>query len=128
MAKRRPLVDNAGAVRQVKRAKREERDAYEMELADIRAVVATEAGQRDSYRQCEAAFRSVFHPDPYVMAYQAGEQNAALKRLAKIEEADPRAFDQMLDRARRQRDDDRQRTDASHTPRATEASDDEDDE
>lgn len=98
----RPLVQNAGDPRQVKNASRKEKQAREQEIADVAAVMSTEAGRRLLWRllgYC-GVFREVFAESPHRTAFNAGVRNVGVFVQAEIVEADETAFFLMIRESR----------------------------
>lgn len=74
---RRPLVQNAADPKQVRHAKRQEKEAREIELEDLRIVLSTEAGRRFAWRvltYCKV-FADTFDESVHRTAFNSGVQN-----------------------------------------------------
>jgi len=71
------------------------------ELADLGAVLLTAEGRRVIWRLLEhfGAFRSVFDPQPALMAYQAGRQDDGHWLLAELAAVDPAAVYRLAEEA-----------------------------
>lgn len=76
------------------------------ELNDLRRVMATAEGRRVVWWVLElgGAFRSVFDPNPHVMAFNEGGRNLALRMLHRIESACPERLAQMMADAKKLRE------------------------
>ena len=93
-----PLVTNAGDSKQLRRARKKEREADEDAVNDMLAVLAMPAGERTLWRiwQWCSTFESIFSPDPLVMAHRAGLQDAGHRLMAAIGEADEQVLVRMM--------------------------------
>jgi hypothetical protein len=93
------LVTNASDSRQVKRARKKEREADEDAINDMLAVLAMPAGERTLWRilgYC-STFESIFSPDPVVMAHRAGQQDVGHYVMKAIGEAQPLALVRLME-------------------------------
>lgn len=98
----RALVANAADPRQVKNAGRKERQAREQEIADLAAVLSSEAGRRLLWRvlvYCKV-FGEVFEESPTRTAFNAGVRNVGLFVTGEIQAADETAFFLMMRESR----------------------------
>lgn len=102
MADKTALVGNAADPEQVKRAGRKTRDARDGELADLRAVLATESGRRVLWRLLEhcQVFTSIYAEGAQIYA-NAGRQDVGHFVIAAIEAADPEGVFKLMVEARR---------------------------
>jgi hypothetical protein len=102
-----PLVANAGRLGQVQRAEELEQLLRDNQLADLRAVLATEPGRRLIWRllvEEGGLFQQTFREGrPDTSAFFEGKRSIALFVQAEIGQADPTAFERM--RAERASDD-----------------------
>lgn len=101
----RALVQNAADHKQVKNAARKEKQAREQEIADLAAVLSTEAGRRLLWRvlgYCKV-FAEVFDDSAQRTAFNAGVRNVGLFLTNEITTADETAFFLMM-RESRERD------------------------
>lgn len=93
------LVRNAADEGQVKEAKHKERGRREDELNDLRFILNSIQGRRFFFRwlsQTRLNKISFVPGDPYYTAFQDGERNGAVRLLAEINEADPKAYGKMI--------------------------------
>lgn len=93
----KPLVHNAADAGQVREATRKQKRETELEIDDLRAVLATPQGWRTLKRQLAACgvFRSIWHPSALIH-YNSGKHDAGLDLLKKIVQADPDAYTKMV--------------------------------
>lgn len=102
MAEDRPLVRNAADPRQVGNAARKERDAREVELAELRAIAGTAIGRAVLWRileQCRT-FGSVWDVSGSRIHYNAGQQDIGHFLIAEITAADEELLFTMMREAR----------------------------
>jgi hypothetical protein len=101
----KPLVQNAADEQQVKEAKKKEKFTRESELADLKTVLETAAGQRLLWRVLEkcGTFESTYSDIPHRMAYHAGRQDVGHFVLAEITQARGTALMEMMQRAQEAR-------------------------
>lgn len=103
MADDRPLVKNTADPKQVKFAGRKVKEARELELEDLRSLLATAPGRRFIWRvlgYCKV-FADVFDDStPTRTAFNAGVQNVGHFVMAEITEADEEAFFKMMRESR----------------------------
>lgn len=88
------LVTNASDHRQLKKARKTEKNQRDDELNDLRVLIGTPEGRRFLWRvlnRCHI-FESAFNDNAVTMAFLVGEDNVGKFLLAEIIEADPRAL------------------------------------
>ena len=94
-----PLVANASRIQQVQRAEELEQLLRDNQLADLRAVLATEPGRRVLWRllvEEGGLFQQTFREGrPDTSAFFEGKRSIALFLQAEIGQADPAAFERM---------------------------------
>lgn len=113
-------VKNAADPRQVARAKKVEKERREIELEDLRAVLATDEGRRFIWRMishCQV-FGSVWSPNERIH-YNAGVQDVGHWLLAEVSEADEIKILEMMQENFAAERLQRQQTDAERTPSVT---------
>lgn len=93
-----PLVSNAASEKQVKRAKRREKDGDTAHIKAMKAVLSTPEGKAVIWRILEhcSVFSSIWHPSAQIH-YNAGRQDVGHWLTAVITAADPRAFINLME-------------------------------
>ncbi len=96
------LMRNASNPKEVKAAKQKEVRTRDVELDDVRHLMASEAGRRLAWRLLAKArvFETTFHPSGSQTAFNEGMRNLGLLLLSDINEACPDAFLSMQSEAR----------------------------
>jgi hypothetical protein len=125
MADDRPLVQNAADPRQVKNARRKAKQARELELADLAAVLGTLNGRRLLMRvlgYCRM-FEEVFDESAHRTAFNAGARNVGLFLLSEITTADETAFFLMMQEKRERERKDAEEAEALRNDSTTEGAD-----
>lgn len=92
------VVQNAADAKQVKEARKKVRLADQQRRADLRAVLATEAGRRVLWRVLEHCqpFASALGATDAITNFNVGRQDVGHFLFAQITEANPEAFIQMM--------------------------------
>ena len=98
MAAPRALVRNAADEQQVKSAARAELRGRDLELAELRALLARPEFGRLFWRLLEQTFytETTFSSDPLLMAARSGARNVGLWLQAECEAADAGAMTRLL--------------------------------
>jgi hypothetical protein len=101
MARNDPGPPNAASITDQRALEKGAKRRRRLELEDLRAVLGTGPGRRTVWRFLArfGAFKSVFHPDAAVMAYQAGQQDDGHWLLAELAEVDPAAVYRLAEEA-----------------------------
>jgi hypothetical protein len=125
MDETRPLVKSATSEKQIRRAKRLQREAEDQWRSDLRVIVSTPVGRRVIWRLMIEGFirDDVFASDPLLMANRAGRRGLMLWLEKELYLADHTAVATM----RREADTDTQRRDVETAALATPAAADDED-
>ena len=93
----KPLVGNAADTGQVRDARRKEKRETQLEIDDLRAVLATPEGYRTIRRELASygVFHEVFHQSSLIYAI-AGRHDLGVLKLKKVMRADPEAYTRMV--------------------------------
>lgn len=98
----RALVGNAADPRQVKAAKKQERQNREREQTDLQTILESEQGRRFIWKQlCDAGvFRLSFIPgDSHSTAFHEGRRNQGLALMLAVNQLDPMLYFRMAKEA-----------------------------
>ena len=95
----RALVENASSGKQVREARKTERNVRDGQLEDLRVILGMPEGRRVLWRFMEkcGTFRSVFDGHGAKMSFNSGQQDVGHFIQAEIMEARRDAFAQMMD-------------------------------
>jgi len=96
--KKEALVGNVADEDQIRRGRKKQNIREELELKDMKDLLATHFGKRILWRYlafCKI-FESSFTVDPNITSFNEGKRDVGLKMLADISEADPGAFVEMM--------------------------------
>lgn len=92
------LVGNASDEAQVKSAEKKELHGRKQDIADLKSVLATDAGQRFVWRYLEECgiHRTSYSENSHQTYFMEGRRDVGLRLLADVTEADPLKYVEMM--------------------------------
>lgn len=100
---KKAAVANASDPEQVKKAEWKDRDRRKRELEDVAFILSTQNGRRFYWRYLKKCglFELSFRGTPEETFFREGARNIGLKLMKDLEDADPGAYQKMLEEGRK---------------------------